>query len=439
MSLLLLLGGAGAATPPVGSGVSGPSGTTLHFEFSPTTGPLDPPVWVDISTSVRVANGVTTNRGRSTELDSFTAGRASFTLDNRTRLFDPSYAAGTYYGNLKPLRRFRIVVTYASVTYTRFTGYILGWPQKYDISNREAVCPVQLVDALGLLALASSGDNAFVLDSATEGVLDSDRLGGEDGEIVQELSGERVTRVLDMAGWPGSERDIDDGLSMVSADFPSGGVLSYLQTVERSEDGFLYASADNQVTFLDRNSRQTLSRISTSQVTFDDDGTDSKYSGLSYSYDADNLYNDVRLTGDSGVEQSVEDSTSIDSYFRRAFSDTILTLPDDVVRDLATLKLLRYKDPILRCPQITVKPPADPTVLFPAILARELLDRVTVRRTPQGVGSVNATEQLIEGVADQFNSKEWVTTLQLSPGFITSFFTLDSATLGVLDEDLLGA
>jgi hypothetical protein len=439
VSLLLLFGGGSGGATPVGSGVTGPGGTTLFIEFSPTTNPLDTPVWVDISTSVRHAEGVTIRRGRSSELDAFQTGTASFTLDNRTRLFDPTNAAGTYYGNLKPLRRFRILATYNSVTYPLFVGFCQGWPQEYDVSNREAVCPIQLVDGFGLLAQTNGGDNAFVLDSATEGILDSDRLGGEGGDIAVELSGERVVRVLDINGWPEADRAVDDGLSLVSSDFPSGSGLAYLQQVERSEDGFLYVSADGQVVFLDRNNRQTLTRMSTSQATFDDDGTDLAYSGLSYQFDAENLYNDIRLTGDSGTEQADEDPDSIDAYFRRTFSDTILTTPDDVVRDLVQLKLLRYKDPLLRCPQIEVKPLADRTNLFPAVLGRELLDRVTVRRTPQGVGSVNATEQIVEGVAHTFTSKNWVTTLQLSPGFITSFFTLDSVTLGVLDEDLLGA
>lgn len=433
MSLLTLLGGGGI-------GVAGPPpAVSVTVEFSPTTNPLATPVWVDITSHVRFSPGVTINRGRSSELDSFTAGRASLVLNNRARIFDPTYTAGPYYGNLKPLRRFRIQATYQGLTYHLFNGYCEGWPQEYDVSDREAVVPIQMFDALGMLALTNGGDNFFTLDSATLGVLDQDRLAGTDGAIVEELSGERVERILDINGWPTDQSAISAGKSLVSADFPSGAALSYLQKVERSEDGFLYAAANGFITFLDRHARQTVTRINTSQATFDDDGTDLRYTSIAYSFDSDNLYNDIRLTGDSDVVTAVEDSASILSYFRRTLSDTILTLPDLVVTDLAALKLSRYKEPVTRCPQITVDPRRDPANLFPAVLGRELLDRVTVRRTAMDVGTVNEAEQLIEGIVHKFNLKDWTTTFQLSPGYITSMFTLDSATLGVLDDDLVGA
>ena len=418
--------------------VDGPGATTVSVEFSPTTGPLDTPSWVEITRYVRVQDGVTINRGRSSELDDFNAGTATFTLDNRTRLFDPTYTAGAYYGNLLPLRRFRIRAAYNGTIRTLFVGFIRAWPQEYDgQADREATVPVRLVDAFGLLSLANMSDNLFTLDSSSLGVLDVNRLGGT-STIAEESSGTRVDRVRDLVGWPASEWSIDTGLSTVSGVQPTGGALAYLKQVERSEDGFFYVTKDGTIRFWDRNTRQTETRMTTANAVFDDDGTDSRYSTVSFSYDDENLFNDVRLTGASGTEQAVEDSTSIGSYFRRSYTATLLTVGDGMVRDLAAIRLDRYKDPIVRVPEIEIRPLRDQATLFPVVLDTELLDRVTVRRTPQNVGTVIAQDVLVEGITHRFTSTSWATRLRLSPGFITDYFTLDSATLGVLDEDRLG-
>lgn len=436
MTLLLLGGATTAPAAPGGAGTAGPFGSTLHIEWSPTTNPLDTPVWVDITEHVRNNAGVTITRGRSSELDEFQAGTATFTLNNRARLFDPSYTAGAYYGNLKVLRRFRIVVTYATVDYVLFTGFITGWPQTFEPSNREATVPVSLVDGFGLLALANLFDSgSFTLDSSTLGVLDEDRLGvsGDDAPTTS-YSGDRADAVLDAAGF--TQRNVEQGLSVVSSSAPTGELLAHLRQLEKSEDGFFYFAGDGTATFLGRSARQTVTRISTSQATFADDGTD--YSSVAFSYDTERLYNDVRRTGTSGSEQAVEDSGSIGSYFRRTHSETLLVTEDAVARDLAAVFLDRYAEPAQRVPEITIPVGADPTVLMPAVLDRELLDRVTVTRTPQKVGSANTSEQLVEGIVHVFDSKQWTTRLQLSPGYITNYFTLDSSTMGVLDEDTLG-
>lgn len=437
MSLLLLLAGSGVA--PVSGGVSGPGGSTVQIDFSPTTDPFADPVWVEITEQVRFAAGITIRRGRSSELDDFQAGRASFTLDNRTRLFDPTYTAGAYYGNLKPLRRCRIRVAYNSVTYELFSGFVTGWPQVYGgPADREATVPVDLVDGFGVLALASLFDSdAFTLDSGTLGVLDEDRLGvsGADAPI-DGYSGDVAQTLLESVNYPDVE--CDTGLSQVTSDVPTEPLLATLKQLEKSEDGFFYISANGTATFLQRTARQSLTRISTSQTTFDDDGTDSPYADITLSYDDQRLYNDVRRTGSSGQVQSSENAASISSYFRRTHEATLLTVDDLVTRDLAALFLDRYKEPGVRVPSLRIPVTSDPAVLFPAAVGRELLDRVTVRRTPQNVGSVYAAEQLVEGITHSFDTKQWTTTLSLSPAFITDWFTLDSASLGELDVDRLG-
>ena len=62
------------------------------------------PVWTDVTSSVRA---LSTDRGRSDDWDDF-YGSAQVVLNNRTRLFDPFFTSGTYYGKLLPRKQIRI-------------------------------------------------------------------------------------------------------------------------------------------------------------------------------------------------------------------------------------------------------------------------------------------------------------------------------------------
>ena len=120
--------------------------TGLIVEFSPTTNPLDTPSWVDISSYV--IGQVNIRRGRSSEFDTYGTGTCSFTLDNSTRTFDPSYASGAYYGNLLAKRRIRVRTS----GQTLFTGWVQGWPQSLDWRQRRSWVQITAQDGLGLLS-----------------------------------------------------------------------------------------------------------------------------------------------------------------------------------------------------------------------------------------------------------------------------------------------
>lgn len=442
MTLLLLLGGSGPGTSTA-EGEGGPAGSSVILEFSPTTNPMESPVWVDITPWLRFKDGITIRRGRSSELDDFVAGTASCVLDNRDRRFDPTNTAGPYHslnGNeLKPRRRFRISLRYNSVTYTRFVGFCRGWPQRYDVSKREAFVPLELDDAFALLAQANGTEAQFVLDDLDLGVLDVNRLGGA-GEFAEELSGARVDTVLDLVGWDDFARDLDDGESLLNAAGISGAALEYLKNVERSEDGYLYVSRDGDVTFYGRFAPLQETRMTTSQATFTDDGTagDGRYHDIGYDYDDTRVFNDIRRTRDGGTEQAVQNSTSVERYFLRTHSETgLLLTSDEQAASVASFFLDRYREPAVRLPELEVRPLRDPTVLMPAVLARELLDRITVELTPMDVGAQNVHQCLIEGYEEQWNPKDIRFRFSLSTTYDPDVFILDDATAGELDVRVL--
>lgn len=432
MTLLLLLGGAGSGDGPSGSGVAGPAGSTIHIEFSPMTGPLEEPVWVDVSTYVRHANGVTITRGRSYELEDFQPGTCSLQLDNRLLHFDRLNGSGPFAGGLEPLKQWRVLITYDGVTYDRFRGFSQGLPQRYDISKHDATVPISLADAFWLFSQSEITDGGWIVG---EGIVGTSRVGGGVSGT-KELSGARIGTVLDVDGWPSTWRAVADGQSFMSAgDEATGDPLSYMKTVEQSEDGFLFMSAAGEVVFLDRHARYLLERMTTSQATFSDDGGDAGYAEFGTDYDLTRVFNDFRLSREGGVEQAVEDRDSIRSYRRRKGpSGTLLLTNDTEVRNLARSKLDRYKDPADRLPSMAIKPMRDPSSAFPAWLARELLDRCTVEHDPMNSGDPRTWDVLLEGYTETFDTVDFNVSANFSPLYERLPFIVGDPVAGVVGD-----
>ena len=107
------------------------------------------PTWTDVTTYVREIN---VQRGRADELSDFESGNATVVLDNRSRIFDPFYTAGTYYGKLLPRRQIKIEAYKPTDPYPVFRGFIEGWPVSITDAGFDATVTVQCFDALGLLA-----------------------------------------------------------------------------------------------------------------------------------------------------------------------------------------------------------------------------------------------------------------------------------------------
>jgi len=127
---------------------------TLKVEIAMVSDPLTlAPTWVDVSAYVRRTPGVSIRRGRQRELDNFDAGSCHITLSNRDRRFDPSYAAGPYFGNLLPRKQIKVTATWLAVDYVMFQGWVTGWPQTMaPPGSKDAMVTIEAVDALAWLA-----------------------------------------------------------------------------------------------------------------------------------------------------------------------------------------------------------------------------------------------------------------------------------------------
>ena len=124
---------------------------TVRVRIGFTDGPyVVAPTWTDVTSYVR---NIQTSRGRTDDWQNFDSGNATVVLDNRDRRYDPTYAAGPYYGNLLPRRQIRIDATTDSVTYYNiFVGFIDGWPVNLTNAGFDSTVTINCYDALGLLA-----------------------------------------------------------------------------------------------------------------------------------------------------------------------------------------------------------------------------------------------------------------------------------------------
>lgn len=234
-----------------------------------------------------------------------------------------------------------------------------------------------------------------------------------------ELSGTRVSRVLDSVGWPAADRLIDAGVSTLQAATFSGTALSYLQKVEESEVGLLFVTGAGQVRFRSRHGGFNL----TSQATFGDGGgAELDYADIAFDWSESLIYNEIRVSRADGVVQVAEDTTSQASYGERTYtSDGLFHTSDAESYDRAQFILGRYKDPVFRTTRMVVQPSGDnAAVLYPQVLGRELGDKMTVRRKPQNVGATIDQTVLVEGVRHEFADRWWRTEYFLSPSSATS-------------------
>lgn len=136
--------------------------------------------WQDISTDLMSG---TTKRGKTRELDAFTAGTCQLTLRNDNRQYDPNNTASPYNGSILPMRRMQVMATVSNVLYKVFTGYVDSWQQVYT-GPHSARCVVSLTDAFKVLAKALLPSSAYAKEVIADAPLHWWRLGEAAGSSV---------------------------------------------------------------------------------------------------------------------------------------------------------------------------------------------------------------------------------------------------------------
>lgn len=121
----------------------------LKLEFSPDPLSDTTPSWVDVT---RFCMSASWSSGKAKDLDSPQAGSATFLLKNTGRMFEPEYMAGVFYPNIRPLRRFRLSLSAAGVTYPQGTYYATSWQVQYPAGTDYSTVTVTCTDGFGILS-----------------------------------------------------------------------------------------------------------------------------------------------------------------------------------------------------------------------------------------------------------------------------------------------
>lgn len=231
-----------------------------------------------------------------------------------------------------------------------------------------------------------------------------------------DLTGARVGRLLDAAGWPAADRNIDTGTSTLQNASLGVAALAALQAVEQTEFGALFVTAAGLVRFISRTSLLSAP-YTTSQGTFGDSGSELEFADLSFEYDDKLIYNEAQVSRSGGAVQTVGDTASQTKYLRRSkVVSGLLHQSDQTSLDAANWIVQHYKDPLLRVTGMRLEPSAgNESTHFPHVLGRELMDRVTINRRPQNLGAAITQDSLIQGITHTVTATEWVTRWDLSP------------------------
>lgn len=317
---------------------------------------------------------VSIDRGKSRELDRFTAGNATVVLHNDDRTFDPFYADGPYFSQILP--RKQVVIETNGIR--QFSGYIDDWDLEYQLGGK-SFATITCID--GFLQLSAAELSAFT--------------------NVSQTSGERIIEILNRpeVAWPAGERDIDTGQATLQADTVADNtnVLQYLQLVEASEPGALFINKSGALTFRDR---ITTPPIINTIIFADDERAESvKYNTVEVMYGSELLHNRITITRTGGTAQVADDLVSQSIYGVQALSqDGLLIDTDENAAQLANYLLGKYNEPELRFSAVGVTLHDKSTSDQAEILNLEINDVVLIVFTPNGVGDPIEEYGVITGI-----------------------------------------
>jgi len=292
-------------------------------------------------------------RGKSRELDRFEAGQATVSFQNDQRVFDPTFEAGQFFGQIEPRRQIRITVD----DVVQFEGTIDDWNINYD-KGGNSVSVAQCFDGFANLA------NIDLISFSP----------------AQEASGARVNAALDNIDFPSEKRNIDDGNSTLEAQtIESTGILGYLQTVADSEPGEVFIDKNGNVRFVERNAGFQANR-----PLFSDDGTGIPYTLVSVVFGTELLFNEITVTNSTQSATSIN-QTSVNLYGKRDLNRETFLSDLTQLENLSEFLSQRFADPEFRFQVLEVDLDNLGASDREAMIDLELGDVVEVKFTPSNI------------------------------------------------------
>jgi hypothetical protein len=366
---------------------------------------------VEFADLTYLVRSVNISRGRSRQLDQFNAGTAAVSFDNASRILDPLNTASIYYPFVLP--RCPIIILANGIPI--YTGLVTDWNIEYDIANQDtmsAVCSDQFT------VLANQSLN-FITPTA-------------------ELSSVRVNAVLNFPEilYKGP-REITTGSSTLGAfDIAQDtNLLNYLQQITKSEQGYLYISADGTLTFKGRTS--VLNPVIDAEFTYD--GTGIPYETLVNSYGDELLHNYIVTQSPAGAQQISSDTESINFYQAQQLSLLdLLNSTTTEVNDLGDYLLGKYRNPVLRFTGLSTQLAALDVLKQNVCCNLDLTDVCTVTKNyVTGTPSDLTQTLIVSGINHNIVPGSHIISYTFESTDNSQYLTLDDSIFGTLDNNLL--
>ena len=370
-------------------------------------------VLTDVTSFVQ---SVSISRGRSRDLNAFGSGSASIVLENSADgRFNPANSSGPYFPGIEPLIEVVIdcLVAGESSHTTLYTGFVTDWLTQYP---NKTTSKVEVSCSDGFVKLANIEVNSLAVGSTDSGSMVSSILSNSQVAFSGATS-------------------IETGNSTMQAINKSTNVLGLLQEIEKSENGSFFVGANGTLNFKKRHS----SFPSATTTVFSDDGSDIPYLEVNQPVDDDLIFNVINLTREGGSTQTKEDTASQGKYLKRVLErNALLNATDSDVALAAEFLLSKFKDALPRFSQMVLNVDTLSAANQLIVLGLELSSAIKIEITPPGESSQIARQSVIDGINFAITPDDFVLRFNVSDAAASSFFRIQDATFGVLNDDRLG-
>lgn len=244
---------------------------------------------------------------------------------------------------------------------------------------------------------------------------------------------ERLDRILDLANWPSTLRELDAGtVTFQSANLGEQPALEHAQKAAESEyASLLFVTRAGDVRFI---GREAAMGREPSPAVYGDGAGEVGYRALRPDDGDETIRNAATISRYNGVAKTAVGAT-VDEFGRFQYTlDGLLHDSDIESFNYANFVVDEYSEPRRRIVELTVGPPKDgqEDLVYPAMLGPELGDAISVTHTPQGLGDPFEQVCVVEGITHQSApGRNRTTTFALSPEYsIRALEDEDVATLG---------
>ena len=359
------------------------------------TGTLGARSYYDVTQFVKE---VTIHRGRSRQLDAFNAGTAQVVFNDPTRQFDPTNSSSLYFGGIIPRQPVRISVNNIRL----FSGFIEDWNLDYTQPTM-LTASISCVDWFSLLASVNL-EEYF--------------------NVNNERSNARIQTILDLpeVAKVVPETSLETGVAFLTNDTiaDSTVLLDYLQQVNRSEQGYLFMTAENVLKFVARGAASSLA-VSTGSIPVFTDviqiETDFKYLELGVQFGTELLYNRIVVkNSNSNTVQTVDDEESqIDYLVRTLDMRDLILVSDAAALTLGNYVLNQYANPIFRYDSVSVSATGITNNRKNRLFRIELAQLVrTTRNFAVGTPAEVTRYSLVEGISHKITLNEHIIQYNLN-------------------------